>query len=174
MDSRLFMREAPKMYAMVRSIFEFIADHGLLSDWYAAYVANFDEDDTGRKAFEEVFRLPIDDVERKWRQWIIARPDVATSVRPGSASLGIEYQPHAVSDGVLVMRVFPGSAAGEAGLRERDVIVAVDDEPTRSGQELTIRIAARAVGDFVMLRVRRDGRYLDIGATLHAFGRRGR
>jgi len=174
MDSKLFMREAAKMYAYVRSIFEFIADQGLLTDWYAAYVANFDSDTTGRKAFEEAFHMPIDQIERKWKAWVIARPDVATSVRPGSASLGIHYQPRAVSDGVLITRVLQDSAASRAGLRESDVIVAVDDEPTRSGQELTIRIAARKVGDFVMLRVRRDGRYLDIHATLQAYGSRNR
>ncbi len=174
MDSRVFMRDAAKMYAMVRSIFEFIADRGLLDKWYAAYVAHFEDDDTGRVAFETVFGEPVDRVERSWRVWLIARPDVATTVRPGSASLGIEFQPRAVSDGVLVLRVFEGSAAQRAGLREKDVIVAVDGEPTRSGQELSIRIAGRRVGDFVMLRVRRDGRYLDIGVTLEAFRRRAR
>ena len=174
MSSAEFMREAAQNYAMVRTMFEFIADRGLLTDWYAAFVTNFDEDDTGRLAFEVVFKRPVDEVERSWRAWLIGRPEVATNVRPGSASLGIEYQPHAVSDGVLVTRVLSDSAASEAGLREHDVIVAVDDEPTRSGQELTIRIASKRVGDFVMLRVRRAGRYIDIGVQLKALGRRGR
>lgn len=174
MSDKQFMREAAKMYAQVRSMFEFIAEKGVLEEWYASYTAGFVKDQTGRRALEDVFHMPIADVERLWRAWLISRPDVATGVRPGSASLGIRYQPNGVSDGVLVMEVFPESAASAAGVHHRDVIVAFDGEPVRSGQELTIRIASKSVGEWVSLRVRRDGRYLDLSARLQAYGRRRR
>lgn len=174
MSDKQFMREAAKMYAQVRSMFEFLADKGLLSDWYAAYTTNFAKDHSGQLAFEEVFHMPVADVERLWKQWIVSRPDVVTMVRPGAASLGIRYQPNGVSDGVLVTQVFQESAASAAGLHQLDVIVAVDGEPVRAGQELTIRIASKMVGESVALRIRRDGRYLELTARLQAYGRRWR
>ncbi len=62
-----------------------------------------------------------------------ARPDEQVEVlltlpEHHTAGLGIQFQPG--DDGVRVVRVWPGSPAWEAGLREGDRIVAVDGEPT--------------------------------------------
>ena len=43
-------------------------------------------------------------------------------------------------DGALVLNVEPGSAAANAGIREEDVVIAVDGEPVGSSEELTVAI----------------------------------
>jgi serine protease DegQ len=61
------------------------------------------------------------------------------------------------SDGALVARVEPGSAAQLAGLRASDLIVAVDGTPIHNASELKNRIGLAEIGDEVQLSVDRGG-----------------
>jgi Do/DeqQ family serine protease len=71
--------------------------------------------------------------------------------------------------GVLVAGVGPGTPAAEAGLREGDIITAVDGRPVSDANTLRNRIAASAPGSEVTLSVRRDGRDQQIRARLGEF-----
>ncbi|HUG89808.1 MAG TPA: trypsin-like peptidase domain-containing protein [Planctomycetaceae bacterium] len=75
-------------------------------------------------------------------------------------------QPSAAS----ALDVKPGSPAALAGLRERDVIVAVDSVPVYSESDLMREVGNRAPGSTVQMRVwsphRRGGRTIDLRATL--------
>jgi len=87
--------------------------------------------------------------------------------------LGVEVatEPLAVDDyasGARVMTVTPGSAAAAAGIREGDVIVAVDGTPVQTSDELAAAIAAHASGDAVALVVLRGEAELEFEATLGA------
>jgi membrane-associated protease RseP (regulator of RpoE activity) len=59
--------------------------------------------------------------------------------------------------GVVVTLVVEGSPADEAGLREGDVIAAIDGESLASPQQLSDAIAERQPGDQVTLTVSRSG-----------------
>jgi len=59
------------------------------------------------------------------------------------------------TEGVVVATVQPGSPAEKAGLRERDVIVALNGRPVRTASELRARLGLMAVGEDVELRVTR-------------------
>lgn len=168
-DEQRFMREATQLYPQVRSMFMFLAAEGKLLPWYRALVEHFDEDPTGRKAFESVFNKPLDDVERDWRTWLIQQPDFDDRVEAGDASLGIEIDSTGANDGVVVRRILPGSAA-RGQLRPRDVIVAIDSRAVRSFDELVAALADRRVGETVTVRLRRGGRYLDVPVTLSRLG----
>ncbi len=154
-----FMSQAGALYPQVRSMFEFLAAEQKLERWYRVYIDQFDGDPTGAKAFELVFDQPIEDVERAWRTWVRSRPLVDMEIDYGDASLGIETELRGSNDGVLITRVIPGSAASRARLRRGDVIVAVEDRPTRSFDELRSVLAGKAVGDRVRVRFRRGGDY---------------
>jgi putative serine protease PepD len=71
-----------------------------------------------------------------------------------------------VGTGAQVATVEPGSAAAEAGIREGDVITAVDDRPVTSSTELTAAIRSKAPGDEVTLTVRRGDDTTTVEATL--------
>ena len=81
--------------------------------------------------------------------------------------------------GVAVMGVERGSAAEEAGLRGAkiepnggivpgDIILAVDGKPVDSGQRLVNRLDEHKVGDTIKLTVHRDGKSVELSATLKA------
>src|SRR5204862_6711916 len=109
---------------------------------------------------------PIADVEKAWRQWIIAQPPVNLMIRDGDAALGIRVAANGSNDGVYISDILPDFAASKAKLRRGDVIVSIDDRTTTSGPELRKVIASKNVGDVVKLRVRRSGEYFTVSLTL--------
>ena len=166
MSAELFMAKAIDLYPQARSIFEFVDERGKLARWYQVYVEHFDEDDSGLLAFEITFGTPVEEVERDWRAWVRRRPIVDTRIDRGDAALGIIAQPNAVNDGVVITRMLARSAAERSGLEVRDVIVSVDGRATRSLAELQAVIGTRHVGERVLVRARREGRYFTVVVTL--------
>lgn len=70
--------------------------------------------------------------------------------------------------GVLVARVAPDSPAAKAGMKERDLITAVEGMRVQSPQSVAEAVAAHAPGDSLTLTVSRmpDGRQTDLTVTL--------
>ena len=90
------------------------------------------------------------------------------------AFLGVSLSDGTASDGsskrtgAEVSALSENTPAAEAGLRKGDVVVAVDGERVDSALSLVATIRARGVGDKVALTVLRDGKQLDLTATLVA------
>jgi serine protease Do len=57
----------------------------------------------------------------------------------------------------MAAEVRPGSPAAEAGLRDEDVITAIDGQAIESADELQRAIAAREPGDTVEITFWREG-----------------
>ena len=70
--------------------------------------------------------------------------------------------------GALVSGVEPDSAAARAGLRQGDVIVAIDGEKLADNNALRNRIAGTKPGSKVAVEILRDGRSQTLSATLDA------
>ncbi len=126
------------------------------------------------------FAVPIDTINRVVPDLIAygyyrrpslgIRADDALSA-PLLAKLGVQ--------GVLVLRVIPGSAADLAGLRGTevtrngdlllgDVILAIDDQPVDSVAALVDALEKYQIGDQVVLRIYRAGRIQQVPAVLTA------
>ncbi len=69
--------------------------------------------------------------------------------------------------GVLVREVAPGGPGEEAGIRQGDILKAINDQAV-SQESIRNVLAAFAVGDTVTLSVERDGETLALEATLTA------
>jgi S1-C subfamily serine protease len=126
------------------------------------------------------FAVPVDTVNRVVPQLIAhgkyVRPSLGIQVdealnRVMTERLGVE--------GVLVLRVTPGSAAEAAGLRAArvepdgrfvpgDIITGIDGQPVDSVAKLLARLEDFQVGDTVKLNLLRDGRRVDVQVTLQA------
>ena len=68
--------------------------------------------------------------------------------------------------GVVVASVSDGGAAKEAGVKERDVITKLDDEEVNSVPDLQSRVAQHRPGDSIKLTIIRDGKTVELIATL--------
>lgn len=64
--------------------------------------------------------------------------------------------------GVLVTQVFPDNPAEKAGIKTKDVIVAVDGKPVSTGRELSAAVAGLPVGKEVPVKLIRDGKALSV------------
>jgi len=75
--------------------------------------------------------------------------------------------PSDVTQGVVITAVVPFSPADKGGLKERDVIVAMNGEPIGSGIELRKYLYNKTkIGDTVRIKVYRDGLPLEVEVTL--------
>ncbi|HYE43209.1 MAG TPA: Do family serine endopeptidase [Caulobacteraceae bacterium] len=93
------------------------------------------------------------------RPWLGAKTDTVTSDL--ARSLGLSRP-----EGVLVSSLYPGSPAARAGLREGDVITAVDGAVVDNAAGLNYRVATNRPGETVELRILRDGKAQTVRARL--------
>lgn len=101
---------------------------------------------------------------------------LTTSGRVRRGQLGLTVQPvtpdfaaslgHTAVEGVIVAAIAPGSAASRAGLRQGDVIVAIDGAPVRDTNTLRNRVADSAPGSTVTLLIIPDGARRELTAQL--------
>jgi S1-C subfamily serine protease len=107
------------------------------------------------------FAIPIDTVRDVAQQLISTGSAV-------HATLGVNTRSvtDGTRDGALVLNVEPGSAGDKAGIKEQDVVIAVDDQPVGSSEELTVAIDAHKPGDTVTIEVVRGGSSSKVKATL--------
>ena len=68
--------------------------------------------------------------------------------------------------GVIIVRVFPDSPAEKAGLKEGDLILAVDGEKIRTSSDLVRLVSEQAPGSQVDLRILRKNKYLNVKVIL--------
>ena len=74
----------------------------------------------------------------------------------------------AVQEGVVIAAVQPGSPAEKAGLRARDVVVALNGRPMRTASEMRARLGLTPVGEEIDLQVHRGRESRSIRATIAA------
>lgn len=71
-----------------------------------------------------------------------------------------------ITEGVYVDSIAENSAAGDAGVKEGDIILAVDESKTRSSAKLLELIGRHHPGDKVVLSINRKGKEMEIPVTL--------
>jgi hypothetical protein len=102
-------------------------------------------------------------------------PPPLGDVRHSHASLGTipDYSGAPTSEpGVLLAGVRPGGAADKAGIRRGDVLVKLGEHALRSIEDFTLALDAQQPGDVVKVVVVRDGKRVELTATLGQAGRR--
>jgi S1-C subfamily serine protease len=107
------------------------------------------------------FAIPIDTVRDIAEQLISTGSAVHAALGVATRSVT-----DGARDGALVLNVEPGSGAANAGIREEDIVIAVEGKPVGSSEELTVAIDAHDPGDTVTLEVVRGGSSTELKATL--------
>ena len=70
------------------------------------------------------------------------------------------------TQGVPVLEVTPGGPCAKAGVKEEDVIVAMDGRSIKDGNDLVERVAESPIGSTVVLTVDRGGKKMDLKVTI--------
>jgi serine protease Do len=78
-----------------------------------------------------------------------------------AARLGLDKQ-----TGVLVAKVWEGSPAAKAGLKDGDIITALDGKPVKNSRELQNAVTALPLNQTVSLTVLRDGEQKELKVTI--------
>lgn len=162
-----FVKNRPNAnYAQARAVVLFLAERGKLGSWWEAYVETFAEDAGGGAAIERVFGRPLAQVEREYREWLVALPEVAEEIRPGMPSLGVVIDPGSGDGPVVVEVVARGGLLGGDRLRRGDVVTSVAGRVTRTPEDLVRVLSEQDVGDSVEVTVRRGTLRLPLRITL--------
>jgi S1-C subfamily serine protease len=107
------------------------------------------------------FAIPIDTVRD------IAEQLISTG-KAVHATLGVNTRSvtDGTRDGALVLNVEPGGPGDKAGIRDQDVIIALDGKPVGSSEELQVAVDSHKPGNTISLEVVRNGSSRTIEATL--------
>lgn len=152
-------------YGHARTVMLYLVADGKLEAFYDNYVDTWDRDRTGIQALERTFDAEIDQIELSFRRWIERLPVAPEQNHPPTATLGIDVDGER-GEGLAVLRIARNSPGRKAGLRPRDVLVAVNGQGTRDINELYRVIGRYLPGDTVVLSVRRGRRMLELPAQL--------
>lgn len=130
-----FMADRPRAnYAQARAVCMFLHNRGKLAPWFRAYTDNYADDSTGKIALEQAFDLPLKRIDSEFRAWAAKIEEVAEQSKPARFGLGASVK-GGVGDGVVVANVVSGSRLSRGvsnPLRNRDVILAINDHPVRT------------------------------------------
>ncbi|HEX8913689.1 MAG TPA: PDZ domain-containing protein [Humisphaera sp.] len=164
MDQPEFVRRAVIAYGQSASVMRYLYDHKLLRPFYEAYKKSYDQDATGKLAIETVTGKSLDEFEKDWKAWMVARPRVPGSTGPQGPVIGARLGD--ANDGLKVEQVVTGGPAAKAGLKAGDVVVGVGDAQVRDYESFVPLVIQLKPGDVVNLKVRREGKYIELPVTL--------
>ena len=100
---------------------------------------------------------------------VVQRGLLGIQINDVSAELA-EQQGLSVVQGVYVIRVNDGSGAEEAGIKDNDVIIGIDDMEVTNTSKLQELVARHRPGDEVKVKLIRDGEEFEMAATLKNSG----
>lgn len=141
-------------------------DKTMLSKWYAAYIADYATDPTGKTTTERVLGKKLEALDKDFRAWLLALPDVGEQNTPGLPTLPCDMQPVG-GEGMVVIGTGTNDLLKNP-LLPGDVIVSVDGHSVRDQTELARLLGTPAFkpGQQVTLKVRRDGRPFEVKVKL--------
>lgn len=140
-------------YAQARGVMLYLLDQHQLTEFYANYVSQYNQDSTGILSLETTLKREITEIENDYREWIDGLDMVAETGADLSATLGIDIET-GTGDGVVVKKL-PGNARTRTGLRMGSVITAIDGRPTRDLLEFIRVLGQYSPGQTITIDHRR-------------------
>ncbi|MGA8261050.1 MAG: DegQ family serine endoprotease [Arenicellales bacterium] len=117
------------------------------------------------------FSIPIDMVKQLTTQLVehgkVTRGRLGVYVQDLTPKLAKAFN-ISQENGAVVSQVMPNSPAKKAGLKEGDVIIAMDGKPVTGAAELRNDVGLKRVGTSIELTVLRDGKEMKVSAVLEA------
>ena len=111
------------------------------------------------------FAIPINQAKELMYFLVHRGPFIGLAQVISNSPAFAKYFDISTDEGVVIMGIYQGSPAHEAGLRVRDVILAVDGENVATAEDLQKAIFKHKIGDTVRLTVERAGRRMEFGVV---------
>ena len=112
------------------------------------------------------FAIPINMAKASMNQIVehgeVKRGQVGVGIQEITPELRDEFKLQNGQHGVLVTQIVEDSPAEKSGIKEGDIIVAVDDKPIKSTGQLRSAIGVKAIGEKIKISVLREGKNLDL------------
>lgn len=80
--------------------------------------------------------------------------------------LGVVFEPKKEGTGLVVLNVVPDSNAARAGIKQGDLLLALDGEPLKEGFDLIYGMKQKQVGDKALLKLERNGEPMTVQVDL--------
>jgi len=112
------------------------------------------------------FALPINEAVKVYNDIIkngkVIRGSIGVSfARSDDSRSEALLKANGAKEGVFVQEVRAGGPSDKAGIKEQDIIVAVNGKPIRNGDELVERVTATPIGNALTITVLRDRKTMD-------------
>jgi len=115
------------------------------------------------------FALPINMAANVYNQIIktgkVVRGGIGIRFRNTEDSRDL-LRAYGAKNGVFVAGVAPGGPAEKAGIKEQDIVTAINGKPIHDGNELLDKVTATPVGSSLNLTVLRDGKERQVSVTV--------
>jgi hypothetical protein len=151
-------------YAQSGSVLHYLYEQKLLRKFYDTFKANYEKDKTARAALEETVGKPLDEFEADWKAWMLKRTPPQMMAAKDGPFLGVAFG--RANDGMKVQTLVRGGPGAKSGLLVGDVIIAMDGVEARDEMSFMPLLAEHKPGDTVILRLRRQGAYLEVPVVL--------
>lgn len=166
LSTRDFIAGPNLAYGQSSSLLLYLYEKNLLRKFYEEYKRTYRADATGEAALQSVTGQPLAELEQQWTRWMLARTPPATGPTLGGPTLGLRLD--GAVDGLRVMMVIPQGPGFKAGIRPNDLLVAIDDREVRDYTSFAPLLNAHKPGEQVTLKLRREGKYIDVPVVLAA------
>jgi len=112
------------------------------------------------------FALPINQAVKVYNEIIkngkVVRGSIGVKFTPSeSAKAEALLKANGAKEGVFVEQVPSGGPADKAGMKAEDIIIAVNGQPVRNGNELIDKVTSTPVGNALTITVLREGKKMD-------------
>lgn len=164
MEQPEFVKKANLAYGQASSVMLYLYEKKLLRPFYDLYKKTYDKDASGKLALEAVTRQSLPEFEKTWTAWMMARKPVPSSTGGDGVVIGARLGDG--TDGIKVEQVVPNGPADKAGVKNGDVLVGIADAQVRDYQSFVPMLMQFKAGEKVVIKIRRDGTYLDLPLTL--------
>jgi len=111
------------------------------------------------------FALPINTAANVYNQIIkngkVTRGSIGINFTPSDGARDL-LKANGVTQGVFVQTVVAGGPSDKAGMKDGDIIIALNGKPLMNGDDLVEAVTATPIGQAVELTVQRDGKRLNL------------
>lgn len=152
-------------YAQGRYMFVYIYENDKLKKWYDKYCETYQQDRTGKVAWENIFGKGFSEIEQEWVTWVNGiKFEAPKRVRQGGPFLGVQSEE--CDEGIALYQVVPDSPADKGGLREGDILTHAEGQPIKTHNDFIDFLNSHNPGDTVKFKVIRGKKKKTVTVTL--------